>query len=105
MRIRGIGRLRRLARSISNIFIRQAIVLLYHRVIELPSDPQLLCVSPRNFAEQLQVIRGYGRAIQVKALGKALQSGNRGRPVVVVTFDDGYADNLYHAKPLLERYE
>jgi peptidoglycan/xylan/chitin deacetylase (PgdA/CDA1 family) len=102
MRMRGIGRLRRIARRVSNIFVPHAVVLLYHRVTELPLDPQLLCVSPRNFAEHLEIIRNYGRTIQIKALGEALQS--RGHSLVV-TFDDGYADNLYNAKPLLDRYD
>jgi peptidoglycan/xylan/chitin deacetylase (PgdA/CDA1 family) len=79
--------------------------LLYHRVTELSSDPQLLCVSQQNFAQHLQVIREHDRAIQIRALGQALQSANRGQCAVLVTFDDGYADNLYNAKPLLEQYD
>jgi peptidoglycan/xylan/chitin deacetylase (PgdA/CDA1 family) len=105
MKIAGIETLRRTARRLENMFSPRAIILLYHRVIDLPSDPQLLCVSPRNFADHLQVIRECGRTIHMKALGQVLQHGNRGQCAVIVTFDDGYADNLNNAKPLLERYD
>jgi peptidoglycan/xylan/chitin deacetylase (PgdA/CDA1 family) len=87
------------------MFLSRAIILLYHRVAEVTSDPQLLCVSRRNFAEHLEIIRKRGRAVQVKALGRALNNGDRGQCVVIVSFDDGYADNLHNAKPLLERHD
>jgi peptidoglycan/xylan/chitin deacetylase (PgdA/CDA1 family) len=103
--IRGIGRLRQIARRVTNVLMPRAIILLYHRVAEVAPDPQLLCVSRSNFAEQLQVLRNFGRVVPLKALNQALDQGDRGECVIVVTFDDGYADNLYNAKPLLERYE
>jgi peptidoglycan/xylan/chitin deacetylase (PgdA/CDA1 family) len=102
---RGIARLIRIARRVTNAFVPRAIILLYHRVAELPLDPQLLCVSRKNFAEHLEVLRNWAPAVQVEALGQVLKSGSRGKDAVAITFDDGYADNLYNAKPLLERYD
>jgi peptidoglycan/xylan/chitin deacetylase (PgdA/CDA1 family) len=104
MQLSSTAPLRRIARRIRNVFVPGVVVLLYHRVAELPRDPQLLCVSPNHFAEHLEVLRTYGKAIQVKALNHLLETGRRGESGIIVTFDDGYADNLYNAKPLLERY-
>jgi len=104
MNIPGVGRLRRLAKDAVNLFGPRAIILLYHRVAELPADPQLLSVSSKQFAEHLQVLREFGCPLQIKQLVRALQDGKLPRRAVLVTFDDGYADNLHHAKPLLERY-
>ena len=105
MTIRAIRRLRGLARGLTNMFMPPALILLYHRVTELPSDPQLLCVSRQHFAEHLEILRKHGRPMRLQELTKTLQNGSSLRRRIVVTFDDGYADSLLNARPLLERYE
>jgi glycosyltransferase involved in cell wall biosynthesis/peptidoglycan/xylan/chitin deacetylase (PgdA/CDA1 family)/SAM-dependent methyltransferase len=86
-------------------FDRKALVLMYHRVADGCADPWSLCVSPQRFAQQLEVLRRYTHPMQLQELVKAASSGNIPSAGVVVTFDDGYADNLHNAKPLLERYD
>jgi peptidoglycan/xylan/chitin deacetylase (PgdA/CDA1 family) len=105
MRLRGIGRLRQAAQNLRNRFVSsKALILVYHRVAEVPSDPQLLCVTPEHFAEHLAVLQGDFRPIQLRHLAQTIQDGALPHRSVAVTFDDGYADNLYSAKPLLERH-
>lgn len=82
----------------------RALILLYHRIIELPSDPYLLTVSPTHFAEHLAVLRDLGRPIGLRDLVAGLRAGKIPRRAVIITFDDGYFDNLVYAKPLLEQH-
>lgn len=104
--MRGINRLRRVARNIRNKFVSsKALILVYHRVNVVMTDPQLLCVSPKNFTEQLDVLQKNYKPVRLQHLTKSFQDRFVPRRMVAVTFDDGYADNLYKAKPLLERYE
>ena len=77
---------------------------MYHRVMELTCDPWQLCVSPVNFEQQMRVIKKYARPVQMREMGKNLKNSSLGRKEIVVTFDDGYADNFHNARPVLERY-
>jgi peptidoglycan/xylan/chitin deacetylase (PgdA/CDA1 family) len=50
------------------------------------------------------VLEQHTRPIKLQQLPEALLGGELPSRSVVVTFDDGYADNLHNAKPLLESY-
>ena len=78
---------------------------MYHRVTELERDPFRLAVTPERFDEQLEQIRSRFEVLRLSELARAIEAGELPRRAVVVTFDDGYRDNLLNAKPLLERYE
>lgn len=105
MRIRGLGRVKQLGKKVRNRLSPGALILLYHRIAELPTDPQLLSVSPKNFAEQLSVIKQLGVPVSLGSLSGELSRRKVTPKSIVITFDDGAADNLWEAKPLLEKHE
>lgn len=78
------------------------VILMYHRVAELAADPQLLAVSPRNFEAHLKLLTRRYHVIPLHDLAAHLRSWRVIRPAVVITFDDGYADNFTQAAPLLQ---
>ncbi|MEK6288854.1 MAG: polysaccharide deacetylase family protein [Acidobacteriota bacterium] len=83
----------------------RALILMYHSVGEVKSDPWSLYVAPGHFAEQLEVLRKNYHPIGLRQLTQALLDGGIPDNAVVITFDDGYANNLYNARPLLERFD
>jgi len=78
---------------------------MYHRVSDKNVDPWSLNVTPRNFAEHLMVLKQHAFPMCLDRLVNAHLEGNIPNRATVVTFDDGYANNLYTAKPILERHD
>jgi peptidoglycan/xylan/chitin deacetylase (PgdA/CDA1 family) len=94
-----------IARSVRNQLFPRVCILMYHRVADVPCDPFHLSVTPRHFAEHLEVIQRIGRLIPLRRLDRARANRGLAAPYFVVTCDDGYHDNLTNALPLLERYD
>ncbi|HET9531812.1 MAG TPA: polysaccharide deacetylase family protein, partial [Blastocatellia bacterium] len=103
--MKGLEKLLGSARLLRKRLDRRAVILMYHRVAEVRSDPWSLCVTPQHFAEHMEILRRHARPISLRELTGALREGSVPRRSVVVTFDDGYLDNLKNARPLLERYD
>lgn len=83
-------------------------ILMYHRVdVDRPADRvgRELTVSPGQFAGQLAYLKSRGiTGISMEQLRERLESGAPLDHVVVLTFDDGYADQYTYALPLLRRF-
>ncbi|MDP9345684.1 MAG: polysaccharide deacetylase family protein [Actinomycetota bacterium] len=75
------------------------IVLLYHRIGEAGPDASGLTVTAPHFASQLDVLRATREPVPLETI----VAGDASSRAVAVTFDDGYADNLTAAMPMLER--
>jgi peptidoglycan/xylan/chitin deacetylase (PgdA/CDA1 family) len=78
-------------------------VLLYHRVNDTSKDK--LTTSVNRFIEHLAMLRSRYPVVTLQAAREALAAGHYlGPNVVVITFDDGYADNYECAAPILEHF-
>lgn len=82
----------------------RAVILLYHRVASPAIDPLLLAVTPGHFTDHLAILRREYHPITLAELGEACAENRIPDRAVAITFDDGYADNLRAAAPILERY-
>ena len=105
MRIRGIKTGKIFIRWLRAKVYSGALILGYHRISSSPLVSDEICVSPENFTEHLHELRKHTSPIHLSDLVKHLKDGTLPNQSIALTFDDGYADNLYGAKPLLEKYE
>lgn len=102
MSLPGAKTLYRSSRWLLGKLVRHAVILGYHRVTD-DLDPYRLGVSPARFAEQLEVLARTAQALALDDLAANLGQARPPRRSIVVTFDDGYADVLHRARPLLAR--
>jgi len=80
-------------------------VMMYHNV-EATKENKPNWVSPEIFEMHMAYLehRGYD-VIHLDELVDAIKSGRKlARDSVVITFDDGYANNYYHAFDILKKY-
>jgi peptidoglycan/xylan/chitin deacetylase (PgdA/CDA1 family) len=75
------------------------VVLMYHRVGPEERDLQHLRVRDDRFAAQLDVMQRYADIVPLTEVRRPAP-----RPRVAITFDDGYADNLNVAEPILAEH-
>lgn len=77
-------------------------IAMYHSVGDCSDDPYRITVTPERLDRQLSWLRGRGlRGVSVSEL---LTAPSR-TGLVGLTFDDGYADFVDHALPVLARHD
>ena len=103
MRVPGGKTARQSGQWLLGKMVRHAVILGYHRVTDGP-DPYQLGVSPERFAEHLAALARTARPLPLDELPELLAAGRVPKRTVALTFDDGYADVLHLAKPLLARF-
>ena len=80
------------------------VILMYHSITPDDDDPFDITVRPARFEKQLRWLRRTGRTgTSVGRLLAAQQKGDA-RRLVGLSFDDGYADFIEYALPVLQRY-
>ncbi len=83
---------------------KRAVILAYHRIARETPDAQGFCVAPRHFSEHLDVLSRRCTVISLAELARGVKKDGMPDRAAVVTFDDGYADALSDAWPILEQY-
>lgn len=99
-----LERLRRAGRRAVRLASPAPAILLYHRVASPQFDPWGLAVAPATFDAQMAWLARHRRPLSIDAFVEGLDRGRLPRGAVAITFDDGYLDNLQHARPTLQRY-
>jgi len=77
-------------------------ILMYHRVLDAwdplrPEDP-----TTADFGRQMAVLKRWFNPLDLVEASERMAAGRLPPRAVVVTFDDGYRDNLSNAAPILK---
>ncbi|CAN5839829.1 polysaccharide deacetylase family protein [soil metagenome] len=81
------------------------LVLCYHRIGDPEADPfyrPIFSATPENFRSQIQHLRDRFRVLRLDEVIEHVEIGRAiDEPCALITFDDGYRDNVDQAWPIL----
>ena len=92
-------------RMFQRIFARDGVaVLMYHAVVRKPLPISDWCfMEEKRFEEQMAYLAKYCQVIPLKEIPSSIRAKQNGRPLVALTFDDGFQNNHDVAFPILKR--
>ena len=86
-----------------------ALIIMYHSVVDDTNAPFLdhnYSISVKTFESQVRYLKHHGNIISLSEMMECIYGGKSlPENAVVLTFDDGYLNNLTHAAPILEKYD
>lgn len=78
-------------------------ILIYHRVLSQPDPMRPEEIDKTNFQWQMNLLARYFNVLPLTVAIRRLIEGRLPVRAVCITFDDGYADNLKIALPILQK--
>lgn len=86
----------------------QLTVLCYHRILPSADKAAYFCpdlvVTPEAFRAHCRTLSRHYTVLPINEAVIAHDAGPREKPLVALTFDDGYSDNLQYAAPILAEF-
>src|SRR5688500_5370305 len=84
---------------------RDAVILMYHQVTNRKTDPWALAVSPERFDRQLEYVKKKYHVVPFQELAQNRNRKDYKKPLLAITFDDGFRDNFTTAYPILDYHK
>lgn len=94
--------------KLRGLFVSDVRIIAYHRICETDSlnDQELVSANCEDFEKQIIHIKEKYSAISFEQLIDHLSTGTKPpKDAVIITFDDGFADNYLNAFPILEKHQ
>ncbi len=90
-------------------FAGQSCIFYYHRIADVGFNDSHFDdrnVSPALFEKQIAALSEFAEIVSLQELPKRLAENDslKGKPLVSLTFDDGYSNFLANALPILKKY-
>lgn len=82
---------------------KKLFVLIYHRVLDEPDFMRPGEVDRQAFSWQMALLAKYFNVLSFSEALEKLKTNRLPARAICITFDDGYADNLHNAVPILKK--
>jgi peptidoglycan/xylan/chitin deacetylase (PgdA/CDA1 family)/folate-dependent phosphoribosylglycinamide formyltransferase PurN len=82
---------------------QRVIILLYHRVSDQFRDN--VTIGIEQFDQQIRHLAANYNVVSLKEIVEGQIPRNSSRPIIAVSFDDGYLDNFENAAPILLKHQ
>lgn len=86
-------------------FRDRLVILMYHRVLAQPDIYHTGDVDAAAFDWQMAILQRYFNVLPLTEAAERLRTRSLPPRAVAITFDDGYADNVEIALPILQRHK